>query len=162
MVFSSTFLGFKLANLERVKILNMLAKSFDTVLYCDEPDDNLSGVTIRKEVSYMEEMPMVFAGSRINLNPVMRNIRTGIPLRAWDILGAGGFLLSSFQVEMLKLFENGKNMVFYESHDDLLRKTEYYLNHEDERCTIAKNGHDLVKSSHTYLHRVSYILKHIV
>lgn len=32
--------------------------------------------------------------------------------------------------------------MYYESHDDLLRKTEYYLNHEDERAQIARNGHE--------------------
>ena len=44
----------------------------------------------------------------------IRNIRTGIPLRVWDILGAGGFLLTNFQVELPDYFENGKDIVYYE------------------------------------------------
>lgn len=158
LVFSSTFLGFKLANIERVQILNKLAKHFPTDLYTDDPDKELIGVTLKGAVNYMTDMPKVFNCSRININPVMRNIRTGIPLRAWDIVGAGGFLMTSFQLEYMDFFENGKDYVYYESHDDLLRKTEYYLNHEDERAQIARNGHEKAVKFHSYEKRMEFIL----
>ena len=77
LVFSSTFLGFKLANIERVQILNKLAKHFPTDLYTDDPDKELIGVNLKGAVNYMTDMPKVFNCSRININPVMRNIRTG-------------------------------------------------------------------------------------
>ena len=158
LVFSSTFLGFKLANIERVQILNKLAKHFPTDLYTDDPDKELIGVNLKSAVNYMTDMPKVFNCSRININPVMRNIRTGIPLRAWDIVGAGGFLMTSFQLEYMDFFENGKDYVYYESHDDLLRKTEYYLNHEDERAQIARNGHEKAVKFHSYEKRMEFIL----
>ena len=158
LVFSSTFLGFKLANIERVQILNKLAKHFPTDLYTDDPDKELIGVNLKGAVNYMTDMPKVFNCSRININPVMRNIRTGIPLRAWDIVGAGGFLMTSFQLEYMDFFENGKDYVCYESHDDLLRKTEYYLNHEDERAQIARNGHEKAVKFHSYEKRMEFIL----
>lgn len=158
LVFSSTFLGFKLANIERVQILNKLAKHFPTDLYTDDPDKELIGVNLKSAVNYMTDMPKVFNCSRININPVMRNIRTGIPLRAWDIVGAGGFLMTSFQLEYMDFFENGKDYVYYESHDDLLRKTEYYLNHEDERAQITRNGHEKAVKFHSYEKRMEFIL----
>ncbi len=158
LVFSSTFLGFKLANIERVQILNKLAKHFPTDLYTDDPDKEFIGVNLKGAVNYMTDMPKVFNCSRININPVMRNIRTGIPLRAWDIVGAGGFLMTSFQLEYMDFFENGKDYVYYESHDDLLRKTEYYLNHEDERAQIARNGHEKAVKFHSYEKRMEFIL----
>lgn len=158
LVFSSTFLGFKLANIERVQILNKLAKHFPTDLYTDDPDKELAGVNLKGAVNYMTDMPKVFNCSRININPVMRNIRTGIPLRAWDIVGAGGFLMTSFQLEYMDFFENGKDYIYYDSHDDLLRKTEYYLNHEDERAQIARNGHEKAAKFHSYEKRMEFIL----
>lgn len=158
LVFSSTFLGFKLANIERVQILNKLARHFPTDLYTDDPDKELIGVNLKGAVNYMTDMPKVFNCSRININPVMRNIRTGIPLRAWDIVGAGGFLMTSFQLDYMDFFENGKDYVYYESHDDLLRKTEYYLNHEDERAQIARNGHEKALKFHSYEKRMEFIL----
>ena len=38
----------------------------------------------------------MFANSKVNLNITLRNIKTGIPLRALDIMGAGGFLLTNY------------------------------------------------------------------
>lgn len=102
-MFESTFLGFKLANIERVSTLNRLSKTLrghNTALYTDTIDSKLEGVDYRGAVAYMTHMPLVFNNSRINLNMTIRNIRTGIPLRVWDILGAGGFLLTNFQVEL--------------------------------------------------------------
>ena len=63
-----------------------------------------------------------------------------------DVLGAGGFLLTNFQPELLMYFENEKDLVYYDSLDDM-QKAKYYLTHEDERIEIAKNGHEKVKTA---------------
>ncbi|MGN0318450.1 MAG: DUF3880 domain-containing protein [Lachnospira sp.] len=157
LVFSSTFLGFKLANIERVELLNMLASEYRVDLYTEEPDDELVGINYKGYVGYMNEMPKVFNRSKINLNITLRNIRTGIPLRVWDILGAGGFLMTNFQAELPEYFENGRNIVYFDSHKDCLRKCEYYLNHEEERREIAMNGYKLVKEKHSYIDRIGRI-----
>ena len=83
-----------------------------------------------------------------------RGIKSGIPLRAYDIMGAGGFLLSNFQADFLDDFIPGEDFVYYESKEDLLQMVAYYLDHEEERKAIAKNGHDKVAKGHTYRHRI--------
>lgn len=95
LVFSSTYLGFKTAQKERIRNLNALASRFEVNLYTDRTDDRLRGVHVKESVDYREEMPLVFHESDINMNFTIRNIRTGLPLRIWDILGAGGFLLTN-------------------------------------------------------------------
>ena len=75
-----------------------------------------------------------------------------------SIMGSGGFLLSNFQADFLDYFVPEEDFVFYESREDLLRKTDYYLNHEEERQAIARNGHDKVAAGHTYRHRVREML----
>ena len=106
------------------------------------------------EVNYDDTMPLVFKQSKINLNITLRSIKSGIPLRAIDIMGCGGFLLSNFQREFLDFFVPGEDFVFYDSKEDLLRKIDYYLCHEEERRAIARNGHDKIAARHTYRHRV--------
>ena len=101
---------------------------------------------------------MVFKRSRINLNITLRSTVSGIPLRAFDIMGAGGFLLSNYQADFLDLFVPGEDFVYYENKEDLLKKIGYYLNHEEERKAIAGNGHDKVAAKHTYRHRVREML----
>lgn len=162
LVFSSTYLGFKTAQKERIRNLNALASRFKVNLYTDRTDDRLHGVHVRESVDYREEMPLVFHESDINMNFTIRNIRTGLPLRIWDILGAGGFLLTNYQIELGDFFENGKDLVYYDSLDDMMRKAEYYLDHEDERKTIAQNGLKKIVQYHTYEHRIDVILKTVL
>ena len=106
-------------------------------------------------------MPLVFKQSRINLNISLRSIKSGIPLRAFDIMGSGGFLLSNYQEDFLENFTPGVDFEYYESEEDLLRKIDYYLTHEEERIAIAKNGHDKVAAAHTYRDRVREMLSGI-
>ena len=64
------------------------------------------------------------------------NIETGIPLRVFDILGAGGFLITDWREDLKDCFTIGKDLEVYDGIDDLLEKTDYYLKHED----ILKGG----------------------
>lgn len=101
-------------------------------------------------VDYHTQMPLVFAGSRINLNLSLRSIHSGIPLRVLDIMACGGFVLSNWQPEIAEYFEDGVEIVTYDSLDDGVRKIEYYLTHEDERRQIAGNGQRKVREKFSY------------
>jgi hypothetical protein len=46
-------------------------------------------------------------------------------------------------------FEAGKNYAAYSSFDDLIEKIEYYLANEEERQTVAQNGHDMVRDRYS-------------
>ena len=106
----------------------------------------------------MTQMPEVFKRSRVNLNISRRGMRSGVPLRAFDIMGSGGFLLSNYQSDFLDMFKPGEDFVYYESKEDMLDKIGYYLAHEEERKAIARNGHEKVAAAHTYRHRVREML----
>ena len=88
-----------------------------------------------------------------------KSILTGIPLRAFEIMGSGGFLLSNYQREYEEYSCNGVDYVYYMDYEDLMEKVEYYLSHEKERKEIAKNGYENVKANHTYRNRVDAIMK---
>ena len=95
-------------------------------------------------------MPYVFNNSRINLNITLRSIKSGIPLRAMDICGAGGFLMSNYQADFYDYFTPGEDIILYESTEDMLNKCKYYLTHDSERERIAKNGRARIEEAHTY------------
>lgn len=104
-------------------------------------------------------MPYVFKNSKINLNISLKSIYSGIPLRAFDIMGCKGFLISDFQADFGGLFIPDEDYVFYTTPEDLYGKIAYYLEHEEKREEIARNGYEKVKSAHTYDHRVAQILQ---
>lgn len=159
MIFANTFLGVKVTSIERRIVIEKLAKRFQMDLYTSSNTDNIKAVNNRGTIDYYSVMPKVFRLSDINLNITLRNIKTGIPLRVFDIMGAGGFVLTNYQEDLLDYFENGRDLVIYESIDDLINKTSYYLEHEQERKKIAQNGYNKVKQFHNYGVRIDQIIE---
>ena len=144
---------------ERLILLNLCGRRYDTKLYSYDKSDLIKNVINCGSVDYVTEMPKVFAISKINLNPSLRIIQTGIPLRAFDIMGAGGFLLSNYQEELVEYFMNEEDMVIYESMEDALAKIEFYLSHEDLRSKIATNGRRKTLENHSLQGNLEKILK---
>ncbi len=148
----------KITGLERADLLTAVASRHALDLFTHDTTFTLQNMRNHGTVDYYRQMPLVFKRSRINLNISLRSIKSGIPLRAFDIMGSGGFLLSNFQADFLDYFLPGEDFVYYESREDLLDKIDYYLGHEEERAAIAQSGHDKVAAGHTFRHRVREML----
>ena len=159
LIFSVTTLGFKIAEKQRRRILIDLSKNYDVSVYTNSKTDDLLRVKNRGSVDYWREMPQVFKNSKINLNITIPNIKSGVPLRVYDILGAGGFCLTNFQAELPMQFENEKHLVWYYSNEDLYEKVAYYLSHDSERLAIAAAGREYVATQCTYERRLEEIIK---
>ena len=144
----------RVTSIERMDLLEAVAKKHPVDLFTYIRDFSMPNVSNHGAVEYYKEAPAVFKKSKVNLNMTLRSIKNGVPLRAFDILGAGGFLLSNFQNGFLDLFIPGEDFVYYQNKTDLVDKVGYYLKHEEERKAIARNGHDKVAARHTYRHRV--------
>lgn len=153
------YLGYKLAEIERIRTLNLLAQHHAVTLFTRSSTETLHGVNIRGGVKTLTEMPFVFADSRINLNITMRPIQTGLSLRVYDIMGCGGFLLTNYQAELPEYFEIGTDLEAYGSMEELLDKAAYYLQHDTERLAIARNGYEKVKQHHTYDQRIETMIR---
>lgn len=153
------FIARKLAEKERKQILGKISNTHEVKLFTPNPTPELTNVHNMGPVDYYNDMPYIFQNSKINLNISLRSIRSGIPLRCMDIMGAGGFLLSNYQADFYEHFIPGEDLILYESQDDLLTKCDYYLSHEDKRRQIAANGYGKVKESHTYEVRLKEIFE---
>lgn len=146
---------------ERRAVLNRLAEKFHTVFYTNDSPNGLIGVEIRRGVDYFEELPGVYAHSKINLNITSRSIETGIPQRVFDILRCGGFLLMNYQEEIEELFQVGVDLEVFHNLEELEAKAEYYLKHEKERRAIALQGQRKVLERHTYEARLPELLSRL-
>lgn len=159
LIFQTTVLGFKIAEIERRRALLELSKYFKVHVYSNSDTSDFLNIQYCGSVDYWSQMPKVFRASKINLNMTIPNIKSGIPLRVWDILGSGGFLLTNYQAEIPYYFEEGKDLVCFDGIEDMRDKVRYYLSHEEERAKIARSGYEKVKEHHTYVDRLSKILK---
>lgn len=144
---------------DRIVLLSLCGERFDTRLYSYQNSEVIKNVKKYPAVDYWTEMPKIFACSRINLNPSLRIIQTGIPLRAFDIMGAGGFLLSNRQEELLELFEDEEEVVVYNGVEDAVDKIAFYLQHEDIRRKIAENGKVKTLSEHSLQGRMKEMFR---
>ncbi len=126
---------------ERESLLKALGNRFSLDIYTKGKNDEIRA-NFLGTADYIKEMPEIFATSKININISLRSILTGIPLRVIDILGAGGFCLTNYQAELSEYFENGVELVWFDSSEDLIDKAAYFLTHDAEREQIAANGRE--------------------
>lgn len=158
LIFQTTVLGFKIAEIERRRALIELSKHYKVNVYSNSDVSDLLRIQYCGSVDYWSEMPKVFRMSKINLNFTIPNIKSGIPLRIWDVLGCGGFLLTNYQAEIPYYFKEGEDLVCFDGLEDLCEKVGYYLEHEEERKRIAWNGYCKVREKHSYIERIRTIL----
>lgn len=147
--------------LERSELLTAIGEQHPFDLYTPDHTFILPGGINHGLVDYYDMAPYVFKQAKINLNISLRSIKSGMPLRIFDIMGAGGFLLTNFQADFLEYFVAGEDFVFYESKEDLLDKINYYLSHEEERAAIARSGYEKIVKGHTYKDRILEILSYL-
>lgn len=156
---SQLYIGNKISAMERVDTFSALSKRFDVSIYTASDTKSIPRLNNMGTAKTLTEMPLIFKNSKINLNITSKIIRTGLPLRIFDILSCEGFLISNYQEEIPEMFVPGEDLVMYGSLDELLYLTEYFLDHEKERTQIAHNGFTRLKNNYTYQHQISKMLK---
>ena len=159
LIFSTTVLGFKTAADQRRRALLELSKKYAVTIYSNSDTSSLYRVRYGGSLDYWSEMPKVFAATKINLNFTIPNIKSGLPLRIWDVLGSRGFLMTNFQAEIPYYFKNKEDLVCFESVDELVELAGYYLTHEEERRQIAENGYRKVCKYHGYGQRITNMME---
>lgn len=158
-MFLSVILEKEISCQERVDIVKRMAGNFDFHLYTNSDTSDWTNVKNFGIADYDTQLGKIYQTSKINLNITAKNIHHGVPMRIFDILSVGGFCISNYQRGLEELFELGTDLVVYDDYNDLMYKTAYYLEHEEERLQIAENGRKKVREYHLYEHRLKEIEK---
>ena len=96
-----------------------------------------------------------------NLQSFLRKRIPQIKARPFEITGCGGFCISGDADDMKDYLVPGKEVVLYQDIPDLIEKIRYYLEHEEERKSIAKAGCKRSIREHTYQVRLKEIFKQL-
>lgn len=104
----------------------------------------------------LEDASKKFCQSRIVLN---QNIKDDINMRTFEALASRRFLLTSDIPTLGDLFTDKKHLVTYRSIDEAVELARHYLLDDGERRRIAEEGYQEVINKHTYVHRMSELLK---
>ena len=75
-------------------------------------------------------------------------------MRAFEILGCGGFHLCQWTQSMDYWFENGRHLVAVKTQEEAIERMEFYLKNESCRNEVARQGFQYVQQNHTYRQRI--------
>ena len=73
----------------------------------------------------------------------------GAALRQFEVTGIGATLLANSSPMLRNLFEDGKEVVLFDSPQDAVEKAQWLLDHPEERERIAAAGHSRTMRDHT-------------
>lgn len=150
---ADTILGNKVTELERQRLLKMISERFDTHVYTEDEVSWLPDVCVHERPQSWEGRREVYQKSQINLHLTHRSVSSGVPQEVFEIMAAGGFVLTNFQPEIAENFVIGEHLEIFVNEKELLEKIAYYLEHEEERVKIARAGQQVVREFHSYRER---------
>ncbi len=90
-----------------------------------------------------ETLSKIYQASKIVLG---NNVMTTAAARAWESMLSGAFYLSNYIppeddiTDIRKIVKENEELIMFYDKEDLLRKVDYYLNHEEERKRMAEIG----------------------
>lgn len=111
-----------------------------------------------------EEMINVYNRSKIVIGFARTSSKpkiTSIKGRDFEVPICGTFYLCEYNSELCDWFVQGKEIIFWEDIQDLLKKVDYYLKHNNEREKVTLNAYNKCIAEHTWLNRLAVIFKTI-
>jgi spore maturation protein CgeB len=120
-----------------------------------------SNITYKGFIKQFTDVSEVFYKSKININITRIYALDGLSDRIFNVLFSGGFLISNRNDALLELFDDKKEVVTFDSVEELKSLIKYYLKNETERNKIALSGYQKVIKEHSFTNRIEYIIKNI-
>ncbi|MFC1809213.1 glycosyltransferase [Candidatus Omnitrophota bacterium] len=74
-------------------------------------------------------------------------------IRIFEAAGSGAFLLTEYHDNLNNYFKVGEEIETYANKDELIKKIHFYLDHPDERDTIAQQGQKRCHKDHSMKER---------
>lgn len=109
-----------------------------------------------------ENYRKAISGAKIALCFLSKLNRDTYTRRNFEIPAMGTFMLSEYSDDLANLFEEGREIEFFRSRDELIDKIGYYLAHDTEREEIARLGRErLFQDGHDVLSRMKQMLNQI-
>ncbi|MCP4109086.1 MAG: glycosyltransferase [Desulfobacteraceae bacterium] len=114
-----------------------------------------------------DDMVKMYSKSKISLNfsevkdEVTGEIKRHIRLRDFEGPMSGAFYMTGYQEELAEYYDIGREIVCYNTKEDLLDKVKYYLAHSYERDKIRDAGYQRTYRDHTWEQRFNQLFSMI-
>ena len=144
----------------RVDLLEHLCSNVDIKVWGDRVESLPQDSPIRTRYmgsAWGLRMYQIMRGSKISVNHHGR-VAGGEPyaanLRLFEATGVGALLITDWKDNLCDILEPGKEAVAFRTPAECAELVRYYLEHDEERESIARAGQRRTLREHTYSHRV--------
>jgi spore maturation protein CgeB len=117
-----------------------------------------SGASYRGPAGHAVELTKIYGATLINLDVGRLYQDDIVPMRVFDVLACGGFVLVERSPALAELFEIGVEVDCYGSADELEAKVAFYLAAPERARAIALLGQQAVRRRHDIAGRVRHML----
>lgn len=150
----------EIGNFNRIGAIQSVPEPFTAFIYGNDAWKQIekNNILYKGKINYHNQAPLVYASCAVNLNITSAQLADSVNQRIFDVSAAGGFLLTDNRPCLAELFEPDREMVAFESHEEMAEKLRFYLKHPLPRKKIAQRAHKRFLGQHTYSHRVEQII----
>ena len=159
-----TFIGsFHKVHRTRTRFLETVCVRFPQLKIWGQPIDSLSPASPLRKCyvgqAWGRQMYQIFRKSKITLNhhgdigPYANNFRL------YEATGVGSLLITDWKENLHEMFELGKEVIAYRTPEECMELLSYYLDHDEERESIAGAGQQRTLRDHNYDRRMRELLE---
>jgi spore maturation protein CgeB len=147
----------------RARILRRLQKSGFRVKVWGKFWTRMTGIESVSQSLDVSRMARAFTAAKVilNIHHPMDIYSHKLNMRTFEATASRGFLLTDRPKGLEEFFSPNRELVCYDSEDDLLQRVQYYIHHDSERQTIAYLGQQRAYRDHTYRNRAMALLEAI-
>ncbi len=112
------------------------------------------------KADYLTEVNTVFAASKLDLDlPHEQSIFPDyISMRVFDCLASGRALVTYRRAGLDKVVDPEHDVIPFDDTGELVKAVKYYLEHDEERLTIAQRGHRRIMEQGRWEQRLSCLM----
>jgi hypothetical protein len=108
-----------------------------------------------------QQLCSIYDRSKIGINVNHHQATSGLGYRVFDVLASSALIITNFQEDsdLNILFGEDHKIPTYRSPEELRRKTQYYLEHEDERKELVAYCNQLVAKGFRFEERAKQMIQ---
>jgi spore maturation protein CgeB len=106
------------------------------------------------ELGYYDDLPHFYPLAAINFNTTSKQMKGAVNQRVFDVPASGSFLLTDYREQAERLFEPGREIIFYRSSGEAEALAEEYLARPGARRSVARAARRRILHEHSYDHRL--------
>ena len=104
----------------------------------------------------LDDIAWKMSQSKVGVN---FSVNKDLNMRVFETMGTKTCLLTDRLPDIEEHFEDGKDLILFDSIEDAVQKMKMLLENDLLRIGISNNGYQKVLNNHTYMHRAKEMLK---